>query len=75
MNRPVQVRFAPGCFDTFDGSQEELDALVAEIESWADGLDGSFEIVELGSIDNVDPDVAEYYQDLIKQERAARIVH
>jgi len=29
---PVKVIFAPGCFDTFDGTQEELDELVAEIE-------------------------------------------
>jgi hypothetical protein len=28
---PLKVVFAPGAFDTFDGSQEELDALVAEI--------------------------------------------
>lgn len=27
----VQVEFAPGCFDNFEGSQEELDELVAEI--------------------------------------------
>ena len=29
---PLKVIFAPGCFDTFDGTQEELDELVAEIE-------------------------------------------
>lgn len=28
---PLKVVFAPGAFDSFDGSQEELDALVAEI--------------------------------------------
>jgi hypothetical protein len=28
---PLKVVFAPGAFDTFDGSQEELDALVSEI--------------------------------------------
>ena len=26
-----EIVFAPGCFDTFDGTQEELDALKAEI--------------------------------------------
>ena len=30
--KPLQVVFAPGAFDTFDGTQEELDALLAEIE-------------------------------------------
>jgi hypothetical protein len=28
---PLKVVFAPGALDSFDGSQEELDALVAEI--------------------------------------------
>ena len=27
----LQVVFAPGCFDTFEGTQEELDELMAEI--------------------------------------------
>ena len=29
---PIEVVFAPGCFDHFDGTQEELDALIAEIQ-------------------------------------------
>ena len=28
---PLKVVFAPGCFDSFEGSQQELDELVAEI--------------------------------------------
>ena len=28
----VEIVFAPGCFDNFEGTQEELDALVAEIK-------------------------------------------
>ena len=31
--KTLEVRFAPGCFDQFDGTQEELDALMAEIQS------------------------------------------
>lgn len=30
--KPLEVVFAPGAFDTFDGTQEELDALMAEIQ-------------------------------------------
>jgi hypothetical protein len=34
----MKLVFAPGCFDHFDGTQEELDALVKEIEdSFANG--------------------------------------
>ena len=29
--KEVRVEFAPGCFDDFDGTQEELEALQAEI--------------------------------------------
>lgn len=60
----TQVTFAPGCFDTFDGSQAELDALVAEIEDWATGDSINFEVIEVGSLDQIDTDVAEYYQQL-----------
>lgn len=29
---PLKVVFAPGAFDTFEGTQEELDELMAEIQ-------------------------------------------
>lgn len=31
--KELTVQFAPGCFDTFDGTQEELDELMAEIQA------------------------------------------
>jgi hypothetical protein len=30
--KPLKIVFAPGCFDHFDGTQEELDELLAEIQ-------------------------------------------
>ena len=33
--KKMKVEFAPGCFDDFDGTQQELDELVAEIERMA----------------------------------------
>jgi len=41
MNKKLKVVFAPGCFDDFEGTQEELDELVAEIKSMAER--GEFE--------------------------------
>ena len=35
--KDFKIEFAPGCFDNFDGSQEELDKLVAEIQSMFEG--------------------------------------
>ncbi len=36
MDKKLKIEFAPGCFDSFDGSQEELDQLVAEIQRMAE---------------------------------------
>lgn len=30
--KDLKIEFAPGCFDGFDGTQEELDAMIAEIQ-------------------------------------------
>jgi hypothetical protein len=30
-DKKMEVKFASGCFDSFDGTQEELDGLIAEI--------------------------------------------
>lgn len=29
--KDIKIEFAPGCFDNFEGTQEELDELIAEI--------------------------------------------
>ena len=35
MNKPLKVVFTPGCFDNFDGTQEELQDLIAQIRQMA----------------------------------------
>jgi uncharacterized protein YqgV (UPF0045/DUF77 family) len=36
--KDFKIEFAPGCFDSFEGTQEELDELVAQIkEMFANG--------------------------------------
>lgn len=36
--KELKIEFAPGCFDGFEGTQEELDQLIAEIQAkFADG--------------------------------------
>jgi hypothetical protein len=32
MTKPIKIEFAPGAFDQFEGTQEELDELVAQIQ-------------------------------------------
>lgn len=34
--KPIEVVFAPGCFDNFDGTQEELNELIQQIQKMAD---------------------------------------
>ena len=34
-NKPMKIVFMEGCFDDFDGTQEELDELVAHIQELA----------------------------------------
>jgi hypothetical protein len=35
-NKPVKIVFAPGCFDSFEGTQEELDQMIDEITRMAE---------------------------------------
>ena len=34
--KKMKIVFVPGCFDDFDGSQEELNELIAEINRMVD---------------------------------------
>lgn len=36
MTEKLKIEFAPGCFDTFTGTQEELDELIGEIKRLVD---------------------------------------
>ena len=61
MKKLPTVVFAPGCFDSFEGTQEELDELIAEIQKSIE--DGSlFEkstLVDLDSLTNDDIELLE----------------
>lgn len=48
-NKPLTIVFAPGCFDNFEGTQEELDEMVAEIRQMVESgefTDSSHELTE-----------------------------
>lgn len=63
-DRKFQIVFDPGCFDDFDGDQEELDSLVQEIHRMAD----SGEL-----FDNSEPMTQESW-DLLPEEVKARLL-
>lgn len=58
-NKPT-IQFAPGCFDTFEGTQEELDALILEITAAFEkgDLEDSAP-VDIDALMEEDPEMAE----------------
>jgi hypothetical protein len=65
-DKEYEVRFAPGAFDSFEGTQEELDELVAEIKNLA--MNGNLEEnsypVDMDQLEQDDP---ELYETLSRQ--------
>lgn len=55
----MKLVFAPGCFDAFEGSQEELDALVEQIKAAFESgeLFESAEEVDIVELEENHPDV------------------
>lgn len=51
-----KIVFAPGAFDNFDGTQEELDEMVAEIQKMFDGKTAEEIMAEATPITNEDFD-------------------
>lgn len=57
----VKIEFNPGCFDDFEGTQEELDEIVAEITTMFENgvAEAEAREVDLDELIETDPDVAE----------------
>jgi hypothetical protein len=54
-NKPLKIVFAQGCFDDFEGTQEELDAIIAQLTELAQSgelLENSTFIEDLEEIDD-----------------------
>ena len=63
-DQPLKVQFAPGCFDDFEGTQEELDLLMAEIHSMfenmtAEDLAATSHAVDFEQLSESDPELAQ----------------
>jgi hypothetical protein len=57
----VTIEFAPGCFDSFEGTQEELDQMIAEITAmFASGeINDRARVVDIDDLIEEDPEMAE----------------
>jgi LmbE family N-acetylglucosaminyl deacetylase len=45
--KPIKIEFAPGCFDNFDGTQEELDELMKTIQDMFDSGEAEMKAIPL----------------------------
>lgn len=69
--KELKIEFAPGCFDNFDGTQEELDQLVQEIQK----MFASGEFLEKAvplDFDSMDPEDLEMFEHLAETEELAK---
>jgi len=61
----MKIVFAPGCFDDFDGTQEEMNELLAEINRMIDSgelLENAVPVSEL-DLDDLPDDVIEWLEE------------
>jgi hypothetical protein len=66
-DKKIKIEFAPGCFDNFDGTQEELDELMAEIIRMAESGE-MFEQARPLDLENPDEDDIEAIAHLMSAE-------
>jgi hypothetical protein len=73
--KKITVEFAPGCFDNFDGTQEELDQLIAEITRMAESgemLEKSRPL-DFDEMIEEDPEIAQKVIEAIVQEGTRKL--
>jgi hypothetical protein len=62
--KPLKVVFAPGALDNFEGTQEELDEMIAEIQRLADSGELEEQAVPIEFLDE-DPELQDALEDVI----------
>jgi flagellar biosynthesis/type III secretory pathway M-ring protein FliF/YscJ len=69
--KKLKIEFAPGCFDSFDGTQEELDAFMAELQNKLSSMTREQIEAESRTIDE------EYLEEMFEKdpEYAAKLVN
>jgi hypothetical protein len=58
-NKPMKIVFAEGCFDDFEGTQEELDALVAQLTEMAASGELFDKSIPVDDLEEIDDEVLE----------------
>jgi hypothetical protein len=74
MNKKPEIVFAPGCFDNFEGTQEELDEMIAEIQRLAESgeLFENSQPLDLDELSEEDPEFAQKLADSLSIDQPAK---
>ena len=72
--KEIKITFAPGCFDNFEGTQEELDELIAEIQKMANTgeLFEQSRVVDVDQLFDEEPELAEHLAKSFMEENTPR---
>jgi hypothetical protein len=70
--KKMKIEFAPGAFDQFNGTQEELDALVAELERMAESGELEENSVALEDWDDLDDEDRDIIADALERQQPPR---
>lgn len=69
-SKELKIEFAPGCFDNFEGTQEELNELISEIKRMFESGEAQAMARPL-DLDNLDEDDLELLEKFAEQENKA----
>lgn len=69
-DKKIKVEFAPGCFDNFDGTQEELDEFIAEITRMAEAgeITDNAMLMTAENIEDLPEDILAWLEDILEIE-------
>ena len=70
--KKMKIEFAPGAFDQFDGTQEELDELIAELERMAESGELEANSVALEDWEDLDDEDRAIIEDALARQQPPR---
>ena len=72
-----KIEFAPGCFDDFEGTQEEMAEIIAHLTQLAETgqLELMSEPVDMDDLIEQDPEMARRLANIVTDTQTARNLH
>ena len=76
-NKPMKITFAPGCFDNFEGTQEELDDLMKTIQDMFDSGEAQLKAIPVEDIldEFSEEELAEMFDQLPDEYSTPKTLH